>query len=74
MSLAPLIANADISDGNELPKGAAQFNRIVRLKKDLKVRPPSETATQSENWTSPNVIVLESSTASGRSVFGNRER
>jgi len=29
----PQVARADISDGTSLPKGAQQFNRVVRLKK-----------------------------------------
>lgn len=35
--LDPLKANADVSDGNSLPQGAAQFARVVRLQSDLKV-------------------------------------
>jgi hypothetical protein len=31
----PQLANADVSDGNELPQGAAQFSRVLRLKSDL---------------------------------------
>lgn len=34
--LAPRLAWADISDGNALPKGAAEFSRSLRLKSDLK--------------------------------------
>jgi hypothetical protein len=30
-------ANADVSDGNELPEGAQQFARTIKLKTDLKV-------------------------------------
>jgi len=33
--MMPEAAQADISDGNTLPKGAAQFNRMVRAKGDL---------------------------------------
>lgn len=33
----PKAARADVADGNQLPKGAEQFNRVLRLKKDLKV-------------------------------------
>eukprot|EP00980_Cylindrotheca_fusiformis_P028113 scaffold22581_cov123-Cylindrotheca_fusiformis.AAC.10 len=32
-------AFADVSDGNALPTGAAQFSRVVRAKGDLEVRP-----------------------------------
>lgn len=32
---APSLAHADVSDGNSLPKGAAQFSRVIRLKSDL---------------------------------------
>ena len=35
---APSIARADVSDGNTLPQGALQFNRVIRLKRDIKVR------------------------------------
>lgn len=31
-------AFADVSDGNVLPQGAAQFSRVVKMKNDLKVR------------------------------------
>jgi len=31
-------AHADVSDGNTLPQGMLQFNRAIRLKKDIKVR------------------------------------
>ena len=31
-------AFADVSDGNSLPEGAAQFGRVVRAKTDLEVR------------------------------------
>ena len=31
----PGAANADVSDGNALPQGAAQFSRVLRLKNDL---------------------------------------
>jgi hypothetical protein len=31
-------AFADVSDGNALPQGAAQFSRILRAKSDLAVR------------------------------------
>jgi hypothetical protein len=32
---AILPANADVSDGNALPEGAAQFSRVVRAKTDM---------------------------------------
>lgn len=32
----PLAASADVSDGNMLPQGAAQFSRVLRLQSDLK--------------------------------------
>jgi hypothetical protein len=32
----PSAARADVSDGNQLPQGAAQFARVVRLSSDLK--------------------------------------
>lgn len=32
---APQTAFADVSDGNSLPEGAAQFSRLIRLKGDL---------------------------------------
>lgn len=32
---ASLPANADVSDGNALPEGAAQFSRVVRAKTDM---------------------------------------
>jgi hypothetical protein len=31
-------AYADVSDGNALPQGAAQFGRVIRAKSDLQVR------------------------------------
>lgn len=31
-------AFADVSDGNALPTGAAQFGRVIRAKSDLEVR------------------------------------
>jgi len=31
----PHLAHADVSDGNALPQGAAQFSRVIRLKNDL---------------------------------------
>ena len=31
----PQLARADVSDGNALPQGAAQFSRVIRLKNDL---------------------------------------
>lgn len=34
-------AYADVSDGNTLPAGAAQFSRLLRVKSDLKVSPRS---------------------------------
>jgi hypothetical protein len=34
----PKPAFADVSDGNALPEGAAQYSRILRLKSDLVVR------------------------------------
>jgi hypothetical protein len=34
----PQYANADVSDGNALPKGAQQFARTLKLKTDIKVR------------------------------------
>ena len=34
----PAVANADVSDGNTLPQGVLQFNRAIRLKRDIKVR------------------------------------
>ena len=34
----PIPAFADVASGTELPKGAQQFNRIIRLRSDLKVR------------------------------------
>lgn len=37
MILVPRVAKADVSDGNSLPQGAAQFARVVRLQSDLKV-------------------------------------
>jgi hypothetical protein len=36
--IAPTVARADVSDGNTLPRGALQFNRVIRLRRDLKVR------------------------------------
>jgi hypothetical protein len=33
-----LPALADVSDGNALPEGAAQFGRVIRAKADLAVR------------------------------------
>jgi hypothetical protein len=36
--VAPSIAKADVSDGNTLPRGALQFNRVIRLRRDIKVR------------------------------------
>ena len=33
--LQPQQANADVSDGNSLPQGAAQFSRILKAKNDL---------------------------------------
>ncbi|KAL7581127.1 hypothetical protein ACA910_005927 [Epithemia clementina (nom. ined.)] len=33
---SPTSASADVASGNELPKGAQQFNRIIRLRSDLK--------------------------------------
>lgn len=33
---APRTAQADVYSGTELPKGVAQFNRCIRLKRDLK--------------------------------------
>ena len=33
----PSPAVADVASGDELPKGAQQFNRIIRLRSDLKV-------------------------------------
>lgn len=35
LGLSTPAAFADVSDGNALPAGAAQFSRLVRLKKDL---------------------------------------
>jgi hypothetical protein len=32
----PTIAHADVYSGTELPQGVAQFNRCIRLKRDLK--------------------------------------
>lgn len=32
----PKVVQADVSDGNALPQGAAQFSRVLRLKNDLK--------------------------------------
>ena len=32
---SPQSAYADVSDGNSLPEGAAQFSRLIRLKDDL---------------------------------------
>jgi len=34
----PSAVHADVWSGNELPPGAASFNRVIRLKRDLKVR------------------------------------
>lgn len=34
----PSIAKADVSDGNALPRGMQEFNRCIRLRRDLKVR------------------------------------
>jgi len=34
----PFVARADVSDGNSLPLGAAQFSRVLQLQSDLKVR------------------------------------
>jgi hypothetical protein len=33
---SPREARADVSDGNQLPQGAAQFARVLRLSQDLK--------------------------------------
>ena len=44
---ASLPANADVSDGNALPEGAAQFSRVVRAKADMIV---SEMIAQSKAW------------------------
>jgi hypothetical protein len=33
--VGPALSRADVSDGNTLPKGAAQFNRVLRLRSDL---------------------------------------
>ena len=35
VGLVPSKALADVSDGNALPQGAAQFSRVLRLKSDL---------------------------------------
>jgi hypothetical protein len=37
LAFAPSVARADVSDGNRLPEGAIQFQRVLRLKTDLKV-------------------------------------
>jgi hypothetical protein len=37
LAFAPSVARADVSDGNRLPEGAAQFSRVLRLKTDLQV-------------------------------------
>lgn len=34
---APQLANADVSDGTSLPPGMQQFQRILRLRSDIKV-------------------------------------
>jgi hypothetical protein len=33
--LEPTVVHADVSDGNALPRGMAQFSRVLRLKSDL---------------------------------------
>jgi hypothetical protein len=37
LAFAPAVARADVSDGNQLPQGAQQFARVLRLKTDLQV-------------------------------------
>jgi hypothetical protein len=37
LAFAPSVARADVSDGNQLPQGAQQFARVLRLKTDLQV-------------------------------------
>jgi hypothetical protein len=37
LAFAPSVARADVSDGNQLPQGAQQFSRVLRLKTDLQV-------------------------------------
>jgi hypothetical protein len=36
-ALLPTASFADVSDGTSLPEGAAQFNRVIRMKRDLQV-------------------------------------
>jgi hypothetical protein len=36
--LNPLPSVADVSDGNALPQGAAQFSRVIKVRAQLKVR------------------------------------
>lgn len=38
VTFMPSSASADVSSGTALPQGAAQFNRVVRVKSDLTVR------------------------------------
>jgi hypothetical protein len=43
LAIAPSVARADVADGNQLPEGAARFNRVLRVKTDLQVRIPRLT-------------------------------
>lgn len=36
--LTPLPSFADLSDGNALPQGAAQFSRVIKVRAQLQVR------------------------------------
>jgi hypothetical protein len=45
-------AAADVSDGNALPQGAAQFGRIIRAKSDLVVRTVVHNGVF-HSWSSP---------------------
>jgi hypothetical protein len=50
LTAEPTPARADVSDGNELPPGVAQFSRLVRGKVELTVSPAKCFSCHMEVW------------------------
>jgi hypothetical protein len=51
-------AFADVSEGNALPQGAAQFSRVIRAKADLQVRRANHVWLSMKNVTNAFLILF----------------
>lgn len=60
ISGASASAFADVSDGNTLPQGAAQFGRVLRAKSDLEVRSHFGPSLKSCLFAKPNYFLTSS--------------